>query len=102
MTPTKFLIGQICVVFAVAIGGVWFATEWAAWHLGFQVQLGTPWFTMLSFPFYYPWRLFEWWYTYDAYAHQKPTLYGNASRTMTTATKNNDCTPARRCVHIMF
>ena len=69
MTPTKFLIGQIFVVLAVAIGGVWFATEWAAWHLGFQPQLGAPWFTVLSFPFYFPWRLFEWWYAYDAYAH---------------------------------
>jgi type IV secretion system protein VirD4 len=35
VTPTKFLIGQIIVVFAVAIGGLWFATEWAAWHLGY-------------------------------------------------------------------
>ena len=70
MTPTKFLIGQIFVVLAVAVGGVWFATEWAAWHLGFQSQLGAPWFTVLSFPFYFPWRLFEWWYAYDAYAHE--------------------------------
>lgn len=70
MTPTKFLIGQICVVFAVAVGGVWLATEWAAWHLGFQPRLGTPWFNILSVPFYYPWRLFDWWYAYDAYAHE--------------------------------
>ena len=69
MTPTKFLIGQIFVVLAVTIGGVWFATEWVAWHLAFQPQLGAPWFTVLSFPFYFPWRLFEWWYAYDAYAH---------------------------------
>ncbi len=69
MTPTKFLVGQIVVVIAVAIGGVWFATEWLACHLAFQPHLGTPWFTVLSFPFYYPWRLFEWWYAYDAYAH---------------------------------
>ncbi len=40
-----------------------------AWHLGFQSQLGAPWFTVLGFPFYLPWRLFEWWYAYDAYAH---------------------------------
>jgi type IV secretion system protein VirD4 len=69
VTPTKFLIGQIFVVFAVAIGGVWFATEWLAWYLAFQPRLGAPWFTLLSFPFYLPWRLFEWWYAYDAYAH---------------------------------
>lgn len=27
MTPTKLLIGQILVVFAIVILGVWFATE---------------------------------------------------------------------------
>ncbi len=70
MTPTKLLVGQILFVFAIATGGIWFATEWAAWHLGFQPQLGVPWFTVFSFPFYYPWRLFEWWYAYDAYAHK--------------------------------
>ena len=70
MTPTKILIGQIFIVFAVTVGGVWFATEWLAWHLAFQPRLGTPWFTVLSLPFYYPWRLFEWWYAYDAYAHE--------------------------------
>ena len=34
MTPTKFLVGQIAIVFAVAIGGLWFATQWAAWQSG--------------------------------------------------------------------
>jgi len=70
MTPTKLLVGQIFAVFAIAIGGIWFATEWLAWHLGFQPRLGTQWFSLLSFPFYYPWRLFEWWFAYDAYAHE--------------------------------
>ena len=46
MTPTKLLIGTVFSVFAIAVGGVWFATEWAAWHLGFQPQLGAPWFTL--------------------------------------------------------
>ena len=30
MTPTKLLIGQIAVVFAIVILGVWAATQWAA------------------------------------------------------------------------
>ncbi|HTN59962.1 MAG TPA: conjugal transfer protein TraG [Devosia sp.] len=81
MTPTKFLIGQILAVFAVAMGGVWFATEWAAWHLGFQAQLGAAWFTVLSLPFYYPWRLFEWWYAYDAYAHEIFNTAGSIAAT---------------------
>ena len=75
MTPTKFLIGQIIVVFAVAIGGLWFATEWAAWHLGYQPRLGLPWFELFSRPIYHPWCLFVWWYAYDAYA---PTLFNEA------------------------
>jgi len=70
VTPTKLLIGQILFVFGIVIGGIWFATEWAAWHLGFQQQLGASWFSVFSLPFYYPWRLFEWWYAYDAYAHK--------------------------------
>jgi len=75
MTPTKILIGQIAIVFATAFSGMWFATEWAAWHLGFQPGLGAPWFEFLHLPFYVPWRLFEWWYAYEAYA---PRLFNEA------------------------
>jgi type IV secretion system protein VirD4 len=42
VTPTKFLIGIAFSVPAIAVAGVWFATEWAMWHLGFQPQLGAP------------------------------------------------------------
>ena len=66
MTPTKLLIGQILVVFTIVIIGVWFATEWCAAMLGFQTCLGVPWFSLAGIPFYLPWRLFEWWYSYDA------------------------------------
>ena len=75
MTPTKFLTGQIIVVFAVAIGGLWFATEWAAWHLGYQPRLGLPWVELFSTPIYHPWCLFVWWYAYDAYA---PDVFNEA------------------------
>ena len=75
MTPTKFLIGQIAIVFAVAVGGLWFATEWAAWHLGFQARLGAPWFEVFGFPIYPVWALFVWWYAYDAYA---PHIFNEA------------------------
>lgn len=30
MTPTKLLTGQIMIVFAIVILGVWVATQWAA------------------------------------------------------------------------
>ncbi len=52
MTPTKLLVGQILIVFAIVIAGVWFATEWCAAELGFQPQLSLPWFVLLE-P---PWR----------------------------------------------
>src|SRR3984893_11838892 len=75
MTPTKLLIGQILIVFAIVVAGVWFATQWCAAELGFQPTLGAPWFALIGIPVYYPWRLFEWWYAYDAYA---PELFNRA------------------------
>ena len=75
MTPTKLLIGQIITVFAIVIGAVWFATQWAAGQLGYQPRLGPAWFELGPYPVYLPWRLFEWWYAYEAYA---PTIFNTA------------------------
>jgi type IV secretion system protein VirD4 len=75
VTPTKLLAGTVLSVLAIAIGGVWFATEWAAWKLGFQAQLGTPWFDLFGIPVYPVWALFVWWYAYDAYA---PEIFDRA------------------------
>lgn len=36
--------------------------------LGYQAQLGLPWFVVDGLPVYHPWQLFAWWYAYDAYA----------------------------------
>lgn len=44
MTPTKLLMGQIIVVFAIVLAGVWFATQWAAAELAYQPEMGQPWF----------------------------------------------------------
>ena len=68
MTPTKLLIGQILIVFAIVIAGIWFATEWAAWKLAWQPELGLPWFVLGHWPIYHPWSIFLWWYHFDAYA----------------------------------
>ena len=70
MTPTKLLIGQIFVVFAIVVAGVWTATQWAAAMLAYQPELGTPWFIIFHMPIYRPWAIFPWWYHYDAYAPQ--------------------------------
>ena len=66
--PTGILFGQVGVVFAVTLSGVWAATQWTAAALGHQPRLGSSWFEVLGIPFYPPWGLFEWWYLYDAYA----------------------------------
>jgi type IV secretion system protein VirD4 len=68
MTPTKILIGQILVVFAIVLLGLWASTQWAAAMLAYQPELGVPWFMLGELPVYRPWALFAWWYHYEAYA----------------------------------
>lgn len=62
------LFGQIAAVFSIVIAGVWSATQWTAAALGYQLRLGSPWFDFFGAPVYHPWRLFEWWFFFDAYA----------------------------------
>ena len=66
--PTGILFGQVAVVLGVTLSGIWAATQWTAATLGYQVRLGLPWFDLFGIPIYHPWRLFEWWYFFDAYA----------------------------------
>lgn len=68
MTPTKLLIGQILIVFALVLAGVWAATQWAAAMLAYQPELGSPWAIVGGVPLYRPWALFAWWYHFGAYA----------------------------------
>ena len=75
MTPTKLLIGQMLVVFAIIMAGLWFATQWAAEALAYQPELGLPWFRLGSLPVYKPWALFAWWFHFDAYA---PKIFDRA------------------------
>jgi len=70
MTPTKLLVGQIIVVFAIVIAGIWLATQWAAAMLAYQPELGPPWLLLGGRPIYRPWALFGWWFHFDAYAPQ--------------------------------
>jgi type IV secretion system protein VirD4 len=65
--PTGILFGQIAIVLGVTLSGIWAATQWTAATLGYQASLGLPWFDLFGIPIYYPWRLFEWWYFFDAY-----------------------------------
>jgi type IV secretion system protein VirD4 len=69
MSATKILWGQVLVVCTVVLAFVWGATEWTAWRLAFQPQLGRPWFEVFGWPFYQPPAFFWWWFSFDAYAH---------------------------------
>jgi type IV secretion system protein VirD4 len=69
MSTTKVLWGQITLVLAIVLITMWAATQWVAWKLGFQPQLGQPWFELgRGMPVYLPPALFWWWFAYDAYA----------------------------------
>ena len=70
MQAQGVLFGQIAAVFGIVIAGVWGATQWTAAALGYQLRLGSPWFDLYGTPIYYPWKLFEWWFFFDAYAPQ--------------------------------
>ena len=68
MSATKILWGQIITVFLIVLVTTWAATQYVAWELGFQAQLGSPWFRVDGWPVYYPPAIFWWWYFYEAYA----------------------------------
>ena len=68
MNATKILWGQVVAVCAIALGFVWAATQWTAAALGYQAQLGAPWFRLEGYPVYRPPAFFWWWFAYDAYA----------------------------------
>ncbi|QEE24932.1 conjugal transfer protein TraG [Rhodanobacter glycinis] len=68
MQGTSVLFGQVLAVVGIVVAGTWAATQWTAAQLGYQPRLGMPWFELCDVPVYHPWRLFEWWYWFDAYA----------------------------------
>ncbi|MBS7701682.1 conjugal transfer protein TraG [Chelatococcus asaccharovorans] len=72
MRGGRILWGQIAAVVAIVMVTIWAATQWTAWRLGFQGQLGSPWFELAGWPIYYPPTFFWWWYAFDAYA---PTIF---------------------------
>src|SRR5260370_11584556 len=69
VSATEILWGQIAIVVLIVLATTWAATQWTAWRLGFQPQLGQPWFQIMpGVPVYLPPAFFWWWYAYDAYA----------------------------------
>ncbi|MDU0956252.1 MAG: conjugal transfer protein TraG [Bradyrhizobium sp.] len=72
MSATKILWGQLFFASLLVLAFLWTATEWTAWWLGFQPQLGPAWFMIGPWPMYQPLALFIWWFKFDAYA---PTIF---------------------------
>ena len=70
MNAIKILWGQVLLVCLVVLASVWMATEWTAWRLGFQSQVGQPWFELSGWPVYRPTAFFPWRFSFDAYAPQ--------------------------------
>ncbi|UWL61688.1 conjugal transfer protein TraG [Brucella pseudintermedia] len=68
MRGGRILWGQIAVVFTIVLVTTWAATQWVAFRLGFQPQLGNPWFELVGWPVYYPPAFFWWWFSFEAYA----------------------------------
>jgi hypothetical protein len=54
VNATKIFWGQVLLVGAVVLIFVWAATEWTAWRLAFQCELGRPRFAVLDWPLYAP------------------------------------------------
>ncbi|AQS85480.1 hypothetical protein A0U92_12590 [Acetobacter aceti] len=46
MSGTKILWGQITLVLSIIVLTWWAATQWTAWELAFQPELGRPWFVL--------------------------------------------------------
>lgn len=76
MRGGRILWGQIVVVLIIVLTTTWAATQWSAWRLGFQAQLGSPWFELAGWPIYYPPIFFWWWFSFDAYA---PAIFTEGS-----------------------
>lgn len=68
MSPQSILIGQIIVVFSTIILTTWYATQWVAFQFDYDAYLGSGFANFGNHKIYAPWKLFPWWYQFDAYA----------------------------------
>ncbi|MGL3822779.1 conjugal transfer protein TraG [Sphingopyxis sp. R3-92] len=73
----RILWGQILTVGLIVLLFVWGATQWTAAALGYQAELGPPWFMLGDQPVYPPPAFFWWWFAFDAYA--PPVFYRGAA-----------------------
>jgi len=60
--------GHVATGILFLLGGLWGTTQWVAYALGYQKQLGEPYVILNGYPVYFPWQWFFWDYHYGAYA----------------------------------
>ena len=78
MSASRVAWDQVILVLTLMLLFWWAATEWTAWRLGFQPELGAPWFRLgHHWPVYAPPLFFWWWYEFDAYA---PGIFVHGAR----------------------
>ena len=58
MQATRILWGQVLAVFTIILASIWSATQWTASALGYQPELGSPWFSIGHWPIYPPPSIF--------------------------------------------
>ena len=73
MRGTTILWGQFLAALIGAILTLQAATQYVAYQLAYQPQLGNPAYSLLGFPIYWPWKYWEWMYYFDYYA--KPIFF---------------------------
>lgn len=69
--------GHIATGIAFMLLGTWLTTQYVAYLLGYQPQLGRPLMVFHGYPVYEPWQWFFWAFHYEAYV---PWVFEQASR----------------------
>jgi len=73
MRGTTILWGQFLAALIGAMLTLQAATQYVAYQLAYQPELGNPAYTVFGFPVYWPWKYWEWLYYFDYYA--KPVFF---------------------------
>ena len=66
MSPQAILYGHILSVLATIAENLWIATQWVVVQFDYDPYLGPARFSVVKTLVYYSWRLFEWWYAFQA------------------------------------
>jgi type IV secretion system protein VirD4 len=80
--PSNVFYGHIIVGVVFTILGTWTATQYVAWALGYQPQLGHPDLIIRGYPLYKPWAWMLWAYHFEPYA---PKVFNMASTIIYTS-----------------